>query len=328
MVTEIESRPTWEEFSLHLSSAVPVVVRVRGEPPVDLFVDPNGHRIGLRMPVGTDVSPPDLILAVVDIHIATLEDGPHLEVSTELTDLFPYFFSFALSIADGIQFDHVAPELALQRSLRDWRALLEQIAVLSPERELGVRGELWMLERLLPTRGKSALAAWTGPRGEAHDFRFDGFEIEVKTTSSEHRTHLISSDTQLTASPHMRLFLLSLQFTSAGSGGSTLREAVEGVRQKLTPLGLALDFDGILASAYHLSPEKLKLYRRRLRLRSHPYLVPIDDSFPRISKTDILKLPYKGTSRLSDVRYRLDVEGLGWEDGDTDFLTVLPAGGS
>ena len=159
MVTEIESRPTWEEFSLHLSSAVPVVVRVRGEPPVDLFVDPNGHRIGLRMPVGTDVSPPDLILAVVDIHIATLEDGPHLEVSTELTDLFPYFFSFALSIADGIQFDHVAPELALQRSLRDWRALLEQIAVLSPERELGVRGELWMLERLLPTRGKSALAA-------------------------------------------------------------------------------------------------------------------------------------------------------------------------
>lgn len=328
MVTEIESRPTWEEFSLHLNSGVPVVVRVSGKPPVDLFVDPNGHRIGLRVPVGKDVSPPEPILAVVDIHIATLEHGPHLEVSTEVADLYPYFFSFALSIADGIQFDHVPPEMALRRSLRDWRALLEQVAVLSPERELGLRGELWMLERLLQLRGKDALAAWTGPRGEAHDFRFDTFEFEVKSTSSEHRTHLISSDTQLTASPQMSLFLLSLQFTGAGSGGSTLGEEVDRLRQKLTPLGLAIEFDDVLASAYQLSPATFKLYHRRLRLRSRPYLVPINDSFPRISQSDILNLPYKETSRLSDVRYRLDVEGLGWEEGDSGFLTVLPPGGS
>lgn len=280
------------------------------------------------MPVGKNVRPPEPILAVVDIHIATLEHGPHLEVSTEVTDLYPYFFSFALSVADGIQFDHVAPELALQRSLRDWRALLEQVAALSPERELGLRGELWMLERLLHLRGEGALEAWTGPRGEAHDFRFDSFEFEVKTTSSEHRTHLISSDTQLTASPQRSLFLLSLQFTSAGSGGSTLREVVDGLRHKLTPLGLAFDFDKVLASAYQLSPATLKLYPRRLRLRSHPYLVSIDDLFPRISQSDILNLPYEGMSRLSDIRYRINVEGLGWEDGDASFLTVLPSGGS
>jgi hypothetical protein len=29
-------------------------------------------------------------------------------------------------------------------------------------------------------------------------------------------------------------------------------------------------------------------------------------------------------SRISDVRYRVDLDGLGWEDGTPEFLAVLP----
>jgi hypothetical protein len=328
MVTHTDSWPTWGEFSAHLKSSAPVVVRVSGTPPVDLFVRDNGTSIGLRVPVGDEFSQPEPILAAVDIHVATLGQGPYLEVSTGATDLFPYFFSFALSLAYEIQVVHSPPDLALQRSLDDWKALFERIALLTPERELGLRGELWMLNRLLSSRGPDALAAWTGPQHQAHDFRIDGFEFEVKATSSERRSHLISSDTQLTASPNRTLYLLSLQFTTGGANGLTLHEVVEPLREALSSFGQTSIFDAILRVKFQLSSQTLKLYPRRLQLRSLPYLVLVDEAFPRISRTDVLSLSHPGMSRISDLRYRVDVDGLGREDNTAEFLRILPAGAS
>jgi hypothetical protein len=48
MVTQARSRVTWDEFAPHTRSAVPVLVRLHGEPPVDLFVDAAGGRLGFR----------------------------------------------------------------------------------------------------------------------------------------------------------------------------------------------------------------------------------------------------------------------------------------
>lgn len=330
MVIDAASRPSWEQFSTYLDSQAPVLVRLRGEPPVDLFVDNNGRRVGLRV-AASDIAAdalPDSPFTSLRIALVPLEDGSHLEVATTVPDLYPYFFAFAVSIADGIQVDGVAPGVALRRSLRDWNALFEQLAMLTPERQLGLLGELWLLDRLVDVYGAGALDAWTGPKGEAHDFRIGNCEFEVKTTSGEHRSHMISSDSQLIPSPGRDLYLLSVQFADGGPDGRSLHEVIETLRSRMVLLRVASTLDRILESTFQLSATNLGHYTKKVQLRSRPYLVPIDESFPRITHADVLSLPRTEMVRVSDVRYRVDIEGLGWEDGAVEFLAVLPEGSS
>ena len=322
------ARPTWEEFALHLGSPAPIVVRLRGQPAVDLFGDSNGERIGLRVRSSdlTRESLPDSPFTALQIELVHLEEGDHLEVATSTNDLFPYFFAFALSIADGVQLDGATPGGALRRSLRDWRSLFEQLALLTPERQLGLLGELWMLDRLMDLHGAAALDAWTGPKREAHDFRVGQHEFEVKATSSERRSHLISGDSQLVASPGHDLYLLSLQFAAGGPGARSLQDVIEAARDRMAVLHLGSRFDDVLESTFQLLPSTLGHYKNRLQLRSPPCLVPVDETFPRITHDDMLSLQHLEMARVSDVRYRVDVDGLGWEDGTPEFLAVLPGG--
>lgn len=286
----------------------------------------KGGRVGLRVPL-SDLAPdslPDSPFTALRIAFVRLGEGRHLEVATTIPDLYPYFFAFAISIADGIQVDGTAPGVALRRSLRDWRMLFEELALLTNERQLGLLGELWLLDRLADVHGVMALDAWTGPKGEAHDFRIGNSEFEVKTTAGEHRTHLISSDSQLMASPSHELYLLSLQYAAGGPDGHSLQDAVEALGSRMASLGVASRFEQILESAFQLSSSNLGHYTRRMQLRSRPYLVPVKDSFPRITHADVLSLPPPEMVRVSDVRYRVDVEGLGWEDGTPEFVAALP----
>jgi hypothetical protein len=324
-MTEAEERPTWEEMGAYLESAAPVLVRLRGEPTVDFFLDSLGSRFGLRVHGSTTSQ--DLVsdspLVALEVSSVLLEDGPTLEIATSVHDLYPHFFAFALSVADRIQVDHLPAETALRRSLRDWRTLFEQLSLLAPERQLGLLGELWLLDRLMDIHGLKALDAWTGPRGEAHDFRIDSSEFEVKTTSGEHRIHQISSDSQLTPSPGRDLFVLSLQFAAGGPGDLSLRGAIEALRKRLTS-SATIHFEEVLEDAFQLPPASLAHYSNRLTLRTRPYLVAVGKSFPRITRADVLSIAGRAMSRISDVRYRVDLDGLGWEDGTPEFLAVLP----
>lgn len=321
-----QQRPTWEEFATHLRSPAPVLVRLRGEPPVDLFVEASGSRLGLR--VATSDLTADVLsdapLASLQIATVRLGGGDHLEIATTASELFPYFFAFALSIADRIQLDGATPAAALRRSLRDWRALLERVALLTPEHQLGLLGELWLLDRLIDVYGAAALDAWTGPKGEAHDFRAGTYEFEVKTTKGEHRRHLISSDSQLVASPGHELYLLSVQFAAGGTPGRSLRDAIEALQSRCARLRAEAKFARALEAAFHLTPATWRDYTVRMQLRTPPLLVPITDSFPRITLSDVLAIPRAEMMRVSDLRYRVDVDGLGWEDGTPEFLAVLP----
>jgi hypothetical protein len=326
MVTVTPGRPTWDEFADHLRVPAPVLVRLQGQPPVDLFVDDQGRRMGLRAGatgLAAD-SFPHSPFAALRIAMISLEGGVHLEVATTDTDLFPYFFAFCLTIADGIQLDGATPDAALRRALRDWRALFEQLAMLTPERQLGLLGELWLLDRLLDVHGATALDAWTGPRAEAHDFRIEDREFEVKTTSSEHRNHVISSDSQLTASPGRTLYLLSLQFAAGGPNARSLANVVEAIRSRTDLMGIASRFDELLEATFQLSSSTLGHYTKRMQLRSPPLLVAVTESFPRVTRADILSIPRSEMVRISDLRYRVNLEGLGWEDGTDGFLGVLP----
>jgi hypothetical protein len=199
--------------------------------------------------------------------------------------------------------------------------------MLSEEKQTGLAGELWMLERLFAFSAGGALDAWTGPRGEAHDFRVGEREFEVKATRTERRVHSISSPTQLVPSPGMELFLLSVQFAGAGAaGGASLAERVRAARELFEPFGRAAEFDSLLLAKYGIGEATAGHYRERVQLRSKPYLVPVTPTFPSLREDDILAIPREGMERISDVRYRLDVSGLGFPDGSPEFLAILPQG--
>lgn len=321
MTAEIE-RPLWESIRPHLKGDAPVAVPLRGEPALTMVLDPVRHRVALRIP---DHGVADLpaTLRSIDLRRVRLDGGNAIELSTEIAALFPHFYAFALSVAEGIQTAGLEPSSAITKSLHEWEILFSRVGMLSEEKQLGLLGELWLLRRLLDALGVDGFDAWTGPRGEAHDFRLGHKEIEVKATGGERRAHMISSEGQLKASPDHELFLLSLQFAPAGAGGSTLGEAVAEVRERCGALGRGDALDAVLG-AFGLDEGNLDQYRERRQLRSKPYLVPITAAFPRIVRADLLDLPYDDMSRVTDIRYRVDVDGLGWEDGTAEFLCVIP----
>jgi len=318
-----QPRISWEELSAIIrDTEVPVAVRLDGDAVVYIFFDPASGRLGLRVPVGAaelDPSP----LTHVEVARRRLNGENVVEIATRTTSLFPYFHGFCLSVADRIQLDGLDANRAVNECVERWKDLLQQVTLLTPERQLGLAGELWLLGRLATRLGPAAaLAAWTGPTNAAHDFRFGDFEIEVKSTSGEHRVHVISSDSQLVASVGCKLYLLSLQFALAGAeAGASLASRVSAIREQLKEVALIHAFDAALSGGYGLDMAELGMYSLTIKLRTPPYLVPIDTHFPRVVPVD----PAGGetAARISDVHFRVDVEGLGFMAGSPEFEKVI-----
>jgi hypothetical protein len=319
----VTARLTWADLQLVIETAeAPRVMRFDGQPVIHLVFDPSRKELAVRLPRGnSDV--PASPLSLLRISQRLLDSGAIIEISTSTPALFPYFHSFAVAVSDRVQIDGLDSHAALTECLDRWRDLFKEIAKLSPEQQLGLLGELWLLRRLMSHKGhRAALDAWTGPTGQAHDFRFGAVEIEVKATTNEHRVHIISSDTQLTASNGAELYVVSLQYTAAGAGSSdSLGNAIEDTRTILAGHDQSNRFDSILNDHFRLTPSDLALYRTPLKLRTAPCLVPVDERFPRIRLADLADAT--DIARVSDVHYRVNLEGLGDLLGTDRFVDVL-----
>ncbi|NVJ19161.1 PD-(D/E)XK motif protein [Myxococcus sp. AM010] len=324
-----ERHMTWDNFrETLLSPGVPALhpVRHAGSPDVELFVDADASRLGLRTvaPAGkVELSSP---LAAIEVGLRLVRGNRVVEVSTRTVALHQQFYAFMVDIADRIQLGGRPPAAAIAEALDDWNALLLEASVMSVEAQTGLFGELWCLERLHRSEGAEAVDAWVGPLGEPHDFRRGDVEIEVKTTRSAERVHVISGLHQLEPSIGRALFLLSLQAEPAGArSGETLPERVARLRALLSAVpGPAAKFDRLLVRTGYRD-EDAPHYRRRLRLRTPPLLVPVDHRCPKLVSEHVrMALGESLAARLSDVRYRVRLSGLGFEDGTPDFLTLLP----
>lgn len=316
-------RLSWDQLNERIETAdAPFSMRLDGPVVVHLFFEPDRQRLGLRVPRGEAELGPSA-LARVQITTPLVGRSELVEIATEAPTLFPYFHGFAISVADRVQLDGLDPNEAVNECIARWQDLLRSAGRLGAEHELGLLGELYLLAHLIGRLGPTeALTAWTGPTRAAHDFRFAAHEIEVKTTRGEHREHVISSDTQLVPSEGSSLWLLSLQFTAAGPGeGWTLAEAVRDIRVRLRVASLVRSFDQTLLDVFGLAPTDLSAYTGRVKLRTPPYLVPINAGFPRLNPADALEPHVR--ARVSDLRYRVDVEGLGFEPDSVPFVTVL-----
>jgi hypothetical protein len=179
---------------------------------------------------------------------------------------------------------------------------------LTTEEEVGLFGELTFLEFLLRTIGAGpAIAAWQGPFSEEHDFVFNDVDVEVKTTVSERRRHVISGLTQLVSLRGVPLSLISIQITRADSEvGRTLPSLVAHVRRMAS--GHVVQLDQRL-EALGWRSEDIDLYPTPWAFRTQPRAYHVEGEFPAMTP-DLLAPVIHNFGLLSDVSYRVDLTDL------------------
>jgi hypothetical protein len=159
---------------------------------------------------------------------------------------------------------------------------------------------------------------------ERHDFRFGRIELEVKTTTTASRAHFINSWDQLLPSPGMSLYVHSIQLEGAGKApGFSLPDLVGTVRAALGP-GLREALAERLQGVGYTDDES-RSYGDRYKRRTPDRLVPIDTKCPRLVR-EIVKLPEPLKQRISELHYRIDLEGLGAGEGSAAFRRVFGKG--
>ena len=232
------------------------------------------------------------------------EETFHLTIS-DVQDWFAYYGFVELvakQMTSGREF-----AVAFSEAFEIWTALVSLRPSLSEEQEVGLFGELSFLEYLVGSTSNFDIDSWAGPDREEHDFKFSDFDLEIKSTRGERRSHQISSLTQLQNSPGRLLYFLSMQFTRAGVGGQTLPDLVARIESILTPQFHG-KFWGKLEKVRYRKADS-DLYKTKWSPRSTPQIYPVDLDFPALLPTS-LDVSSKIMPLISEVRYRIDVTGL------------------
>jgi hypothetical protein len=305
----------FENLDTYWAARVPVQIPVPGEPSCQLHLDPRHDEVSLLTPlVGNE---PD-VARFRNITLDTFaEDGVNwAELRVAVAVSLHAAYSLLTSVADRIQLMGESLAVAVPRAIAEHRDVLAGRAGLSDEQEIGLYGELLVVESLLKNDDKAeAVAAWTGPLSEEHDFSFASAHVEVKTTTAERRRHLIGALQQLEPVSGVPLWLLSVQITrSSGSGGRTLSQLVSDVRRLAGELVIDLD-DRLAAAGWDNGLRDL--FTAVWTLRSTPRCYRVDASFPALTGERLAQAVPRA-SLLSDVRYRVDVT-------DLEYSTAPPA---
>lgn len=298
-----------EGLKEYLAAAVPTLVPVDGHPRCFLVIDPALHRVAIRVPWSAGELP-DLSTYRHFFAESVVRDGGRwgefgatgFEV---LLDAYPVI----CAVADRVQQEGKPFAVAVREVLETYHELLRGLGRLSDQEEVGLLGELLVLDRLVDGLGESvAVGAWRGAISEEHDFGLPDDDVEVKTTMGETRRHWVGTATQLEPTVGRRLWLLSLQVTSAGAGGLSLPELIASVRVKLVDGSIRAVLEERL-SQVRWSDDQAVLYGRRFRLRSDPAVFRVDATFPAITRQ---KLAAAGipVERIAGLTYLLDLTGI------------------
>ena len=227
-------------------------------------------------------------------------------LDTAQQDIFHILCLDIISAASRAELEAEAVSIALMRTWR-WHHLLRggSGAELSPAEQMGLLGELLVLERLLlPQVGAAnAVAAWCGPLGSPKDFEIGRVAIEAKA----HRGGVsplvtITSEDQLDGSGVDSLFLHVVEINPATAdaiGGLTIVDVAYRMRSQLFSLNpeAATAFVNLLSAA-GLRPEDD--YSNSLWLEGASSLYWVSDQFPRIARSEL-------RSGVSRVRYALSL---------------------
>lgn len=173
------------------------------------------------------------------------------------------------------------------------------------EKEVGLFGELMVFEYLIGKIGTgSAASAWQGPLSEEHDFVFGNVHLEVKTTTSEQRRHMMHGFTQLVPLRGVPLSLVSIMLTRSNVDvGRTLGQMVSRIRAQTG--GYRPKVDDCL-DALGWQDEETDLYTTYWAKRDAVRAYGVDHRFPAIT-FERLSQVIPNCEFLSDLSYRVDL---------------------
>jgi Putative PD-(D/E)XK family member, (DUF4420) len=305
-----------------IASGARAAFRIPGIPEVRLvFLPGAGGGVALRV-AWDGASVPDLS-EYEHLSTSVVHGGEQAwaELLIDDAEVFRRALPMVWRIADRIQLEQVSFAEAIVVTLADFRELLEGAPVLSSDREVGLFGELTVADCLVSILGGTqAVAAWRGPNGDEHDFDLGVGDLEVKSTLSEKRVHWIGSLTQLEPTPSRTLWLLSIQLTTGLVEALTLADLIAKLRSRLVDSDLA-DFEKKLYRA-GWRDKYLPTIRRRLKMRSAPSLLRVDETFPALTQARMVTAGMP-LSRLREIAYSIDVAGLSEEPCPPSALSQL-----
>ena len=286
------------------SNGAPIVIPLKGEPTCQMRLDPPTGLITLVTPYETPE--PDVArLRNITFNPVVSGDGDFAELTVRVDGNMHGAYSLLATIADGLQLNGLPLGAAVAVGCARHRDLLATRGALTMEKEIGLFGELLLLEFLIETIGPDrAVAAWQGPLSEEHDFTFESMTIEIKTTSSERRRHTIHGLTQLVPARGLPLCLISIQLTRGSPElGRTLHQLIAGVRQRAGARQVAID--GML-DLFGCRSEVAGLYATPWTLRSEPRAYSVQGIFPSMTP-DLLAPVVPSFGLVSEVLYRVDL---------------------
>lgn len=314
-----------EGLAEYLGAGVPALVPIQGDPPVFLVVDPPLQRVAIRVPWSAGELP-DLGAYRHFTTETTVRDGARWgEVAVTGDDVLLDAYPVLCAVADRVQQQGMSFAAAVRDVLGIYHELLRGLGRLTDQEEVGLFGELLLLDHLIGQLAEEdAVAAWRGAASEEHDFGFVDDDVEVKTTIAEARRHWVGTVTQLSPTQQRPLWVLSVQLTTAGLGGLTLPELIAGIRHKVVDGAVRHQFEARLADV-RWSDDQTALYGRRFRLRSDPAAFRVGPGFPAITTAALMAagLPVE---RITSVSYLIDLSGL-TPDSPPTILESITTGG-
>lgn len=316
---------SWHNLLEYLNTDAPAIVRIAGTPSCDLVIEPAEQRIAVRGPWPAAAEIPDLIgYRRLETRAGTDASGDWIEFAAKGRGILREAYPVLVAVADRVQVHGDDMGRAINRVLSSYRELLSSLGRLSEHQELGLYGELLVLEHLIRSAGEQlALGSWRGPEREEHDFGLDSYDIEVKTTLSEDRSHRISSLTQLQPSLDRDLWLVSVQLTVGGIGGATLPERIDSIMDRLSGPALRRVFVERLTSLGWDSSHS-HLYTRRFTARGDVVTFKITDEFPAITARR-LRAGGLPSERFTNVSYILHTAGLPADSPPTELEGIEAA---
>jgi len=279
-------------------------IPVPGSPQCSLLIDPKHDEISLVTPL--DGPEPD-VAKYRNIALRTFadDDGDWAEIQIAVQGALHGAFSVLATIADRLQLQGETLGVAVPYAVAAHRGVFASRAGLTRDKEVGLFGELLLLEYLIKELGASvALKVWAGPLSEEHDFVFEEVHFEVKTTTSERRRHIIGTAQQLAPLQGIPLWLMSIQITvSSGDLGRTLPRLVAAVR--LAVGGHRAALDARLRACGWMDDEG-DLYTTVWAYRTTPRAFLVHKGFPAITQRRLAQVVPQ-VELVSDVSYRVDV---------------------
>lgn len=302
-----DRHPAAAEIQKQVDGGLPVALGVPGIPECQIRVFPTDRVVEIL--VRGDLTKPSVDkLARLRSSTRTLEGDEWGSLTIEWAQSPIEAYLFACAVTDRVQLQRDPLATAVDIVLREMRDIFRLQDALPREAEIGLFGELIVLLSLPSNRSLSALIdAWQGAQSEEHDFTLSDVDLEVKTTSAEERTHVISSLWQLEPVPGRQLRLVSIQVTpKTGQSSLTLPELVEIVLTRAGSRGSDL-VEKLERVGYLIQDQDL--YRTAWALRDSILEFVVDASFPKLTPSELQTLTV-GANFISDVRYRIKLSGI------------------